>query len=158
MAHDGNVQTLAAVAGFQGFQTIVQIPQGLREAPDAFTAGFHTAGVVVGKDQKAVAAEHFDFLHVGAVTAAEAVVKDQDSAGNGVGVMIEIPLQFMAAGGGKPERLLHKAGEISGAEIMGGANIVTAAQEVGAEHIDDLFFKQHGDPSFLLWGYAGSGR
>ena len=53
------------------------------KAVDIFTAGFHAAGVVIGKDQETRFAEHLNLPHIGPVAVAHTVFKHHQFSGDG---------------------------------------------------------------------------
>ena len=150
VAHNGDIQIPEAGGGLQGVQAVVQVPQGLGQAPGTVTARLHAAGVVIGVDQEASAAEHFNFLHVGPVAAAEAVVKDHQPARDDLVVAVEPALHLMAQAGFEIKGLLPQAGEIGVREIMGKAFVIAAAEKLLLVDADDFLFKDHNETSFLF--------
>ena len=98
VSHDGNGKIFIFLLIFQRGDASVKIGEGLREAIGGFACGFRTTRVVVSENEIAVAREHFDLLHICAVTAAEAVIENYQSVRNGTFVAVNISFKRMSEG------------------------------------------------------------
>ena len=75
---------------FQRLDAGIQIVQTLGESAGVLSAGFHAAGMVVGKDQIARPCKTLDFTHIGTVTVAHTWIKHHKTSGDGIVVMVKI--------------------------------------------------------------------
>ena len=99
MTHYGNIEPLEASIVFYRGYAIVEVAERLRKAVRRFAARFHTARVVVCEHKKAVSAELFYFFHISAVSAAKAVVKNNEPSIDRRIVLIKVALKLMTEGG-----------------------------------------------------------
>ena len=143
MPHDRNIKPFKAFVGLDGGNAIVQVTQRLRKSVGAFAARLHATRVVVGKHAVAVCAKLFDLLHIGAVTAAKAVIEHDESARDGILIRINISLQSVPHRGLEGIRLALEPCKIGGGIIEYGLGIVTTGVHHSLKSVYNLFFKNH---------------
>ena len=73
-----------------------------------------------------MAGQHLDLLHVGPMAAAEAMIKDNHTAGDDLVIAVEPAPHVVAQAGLEIKGLLPQAGEIGMGEITGKTGVIAS--------------------------------